>query len=137
MVWATGHLAGSFLKSYGGPGSLQSLSVGGGASAHTMVLMEGIPLNSPQSGGLDLTILPMGLVGRMEYLPHGGSTLYGSAALSGVVHLAPRPPRTGPLLTTGSYVPHLVHGSLGWPSESSGPTLVPFIRGGEWSYCVR
>ena len=137
VVWATGRLAGSFLKSYGGPGSLQSLSVGGGASAHTMVLMEGIPLNSPQSGGLDLTILPMGLVGRMEYLPHGGSTLYGGAALSGVVNLVPRSPRTGALLTTGSYGHHRVQGSLGWPGESAGLTLGQVSYGGDFSYMVR
>ncbi len=137
VTWATGRLAGSFLKSYGGPGSLQSLSIGGGGSAHTMVLMEGIPLNSPQSGGLDLSILPMGLVGRIEYLPHGGSTLYGSAALSGVVNLAPRTPRTGAMLTTGSFGHSRVQGSLGWPGESAGLALGQVSYGGDFPYTVR
>ncbi len=135
--WATGNLAGSFLKSYGGPGTLQSLSIGGGASAHTRVLMDGIPLNSPQSGGLDLSTLPLGLVGRIEYLPHGGSTLFSSAALSGVVNLTPKTPRTGVALTMGSYGHHGLQASVGWPGESAGVTLGQVSYGGDFPYTIR
>ncbi len=135
--WEIANLAGSFVKSYGGPGALQTLSVGGGASAHTVVLMDGIPLNSPQSGGLDLATIPLGRIGQMEYLPHGGSSIYGSSALSGVVSLTPKMPRTGALVSRGSYGLQRLEGSLGRPGKSAGVTFGQQTYEGRFPYVWR
>ena len=82
---------------------MQTVAIGGGTAAHTVVLLDGIPLNSPSWGGFDMSILPPVIIGSVDILTHGGGAQYSSAALGGVVNFAPRLGSTAVNFTTGSY----------------------------------
>lgn len=107
----------SFLKRYGGPGGLSSLGSGGANARHTQILLDGIPLNSPQFGSLDLASLPLGLVGALEYLPHGGPSLFGGDALGATLSLLSRPGSDGISLAAGSYGWSHFQGEKQWPQR--------------------
>ncbi len=59
--------------------------------ARSLVLLDGIPVNDPFGGWVFWRSLPRLGLGRIEVVPSGGSALYGSAALGGVVQLISRP----------------------------------------------
>ncbi|NMO16767.1 TonB-dependent receptor [Pyxidicoccus fallax] len=65
--------------------------------ARSLVLLDGIPVNDPFGGWVFWRSLPRLGLDRIEVVPSGGSALYGSAALGGVVQLVSRPV-TGPTL---------------------------------------
>ena len=78
----------------GGVGAQGSVFVRGGESRFARVLVDGIPVNQP--GGLyDLgAALPFELE-RVEVVRGAASSLYGTDALAGVVHLVTRRPVVG------------------------------------------
>ena len=79
--------SGISLKTYG-PGGLASVSIRGGGSSHTPVLWNGLNIQSPMSGGVNLSVMPVQFFDNVE-VQHGGSgTLFGSGAISGVIHLS-------------------------------------------------
>ena len=59
--------------------------------ARTLVLVDGVPANDPFGGWVFWRSLPRLGLDRIEVVPGGGSALYGSAALGGVVQLFSRP----------------------------------------------
>ena len=61
--------------------------VGASGSSRAVVLDDGVPLNDPFGGWVYWGRLPRAALGRAEVLRGGGSDLYGSAALGGVVQL--------------------------------------------------
>jgi len=63
--------------------------------ARTLVLLDGVPVNDPLGGWVFWRSLPRLGLERIEVVPGGGSALYGSSALGGVVQLISRP-ITGP-----------------------------------------
>lgn len=75
-----------FIKAYG-PGGLASASIRGGAANHTAVIWNGVSINSPMNGGVDLSLLPVGFIDDVRVQYGGSGTLYGSGAVSGIIHL--------------------------------------------------
>jgi iron complex outermembrane receptor protein len=75
------------IKSYG-PGGLSSISIRGGSPNHTAVLWNGINLQSPMNGGLNLSALPMDLLGDVSLQMGGSGALVGSGAAFGVLRLS-------------------------------------------------
>ncbi len=74
------------LRTYG-PGGLSNPSTRGGGSAHTAIVWNGLNLQSPMDGSANLSNIPMSALSE-AYVQYGGaSTLYGSGAMSGVIHL--------------------------------------------------
>jgi vitamin B12 transporter len=70
-------------------GGVTSLFIRGTSSAQTLVLFDGVRLNSPFFGGYDWSV-PMTLgVGRVEVARGPYSALYGADAVGGVVQLIP------------------------------------------------
>ncbi|AGC48599.1 TonB dependent receptor [Myxococcus stipitatus DSM 14675] len=59
--------------------------------ARTLVLLDGVPVNDPLGGWVFWRSLPRLGLERIEVVPGGGSALYGSSALGGVVQLISRP----------------------------------------------
>lgn len=59
--------------------------------SRTLVLVDGLPANDPFGGWVYWRALPRLGLERIEVVPSGGSALYGSAALGGVVQLFSRP----------------------------------------------
>jgi len=65
--------------------------VGPSGVSRTLVLVDGVPANDPFAGSIYWRALPRIGIERVEIVPGGGSALYGSAALAGVVQLFSRP----------------------------------------------
>ncbi|HMA28805.1 MAG TPA: TonB-dependent receptor [Thermoanaerobaculia bacterium] len=74
----------------GGPGTVASLFLRGTSSTQTLVLVDGVPLNSPYFGGTDLSALSVANVERVEVVRGPFSALYGSEAIGGVVRIFTR-----------------------------------------------
>lgn len=55
----------SLYRNYGGPGGILTVSLDGGLSRHTKILLDGIDLSSPQNGETDLSQVPAFLIDRL------------------------------------------------------------------------
>ena len=78
------------LAQSGGPGGVTSLFLRGANSNSALVLVDGVKLNSPYFGGVDLSSLGTANVERVEIVRGPFSALYGSEALGGVVQVVTR-----------------------------------------------
>ncbi|MDE2049325.1 MAG: TonB-dependent receptor, partial [Betaproteobacteria bacterium] len=87
----------------GGPGKLTSLFIRGGDSRHTLVLLDGVPLNKADFGAASIEHLPLDQIDRIEIVRGNLSSLYGSQAMGGVVQIFTRQGAgTSATLTAGS-----------------------------------
>jgi vitamin B12 transporter len=75
----------------GGPGAQTSVFLRGANSVHTLVLIDGVRVNSPFFPGYDFSILSVENVERIEVVRGPFSALYGSESIGGVVHVFTRP----------------------------------------------
>jgi iron complex outermembrane receptor protein len=66
-----------------------------GFGSRVLLLVDGVPANQGDRGGINWDMLPMDDVARVEIVKGAGSSLYGSAALGGVVNLITRDIPTG------------------------------------------
>jgi len=80
-------LPGVVVKTQGSLGALTSVRVRGATSTQVLVMVDGRPLNSAQSGTVDLADIPVADVERIELLRGPGSSLYGAYALGGVINI--------------------------------------------------
>ena len=74
---------------FGAPGSNLSYNLRGGRNRHTLILIDGLPINDPSSiaNDYDLRLLNASSVEYIEVLKGGASTLYGTGAASGVINI--------------------------------------------------
>lgn len=80
---------GIYVRDYGA-GNIATAAVRGTAAGHTAVLWNGLPLQDPMLGLSDLSILPLFLFDEARLALGGGSSLWGSGALGGAIHLGSR-----------------------------------------------
>lgn len=94
LVFKTGKSAGELLSentslyifNYG-RGALSTASFRGAAVSHTQVSWNGLAINSPMSGIVDLSLIPLFVVDKIS-LQHGASSIgYGSGGLGGHVDM--------------------------------------------------
>lgn len=65
----------------------------GSGTAQTLILLDGRPINEiGAAGGFDLSNFTTDVVEQIEVLPGGGSVLYGSNAIGGVINIITRRP---------------------------------------------
>lgn len=90
-----GSSVGVRVRSYGGLNSFATVSIRGSTPDQVMVLMDGVPLNSPLGGGFDLADVPLAGVESIEV--HRGFTpaSLGAASIGGAVNIRTRRPRDG------------------------------------------
>lgn len=74
----------------GGPGSNASVFLRGSSSSHTLVLVDGVRVNTSTSGAVDFADLRADQVERIEVLRGPQSSLYGSEAMGGVISIITR-----------------------------------------------
>lgn len=89
------YLPGAFTDGTGGGqlGAQSGQFIRGSNSNQVLILLDGRPLNDLGfSGNFDLSEFTTGLVEQIEVLPGGGSTLYGSGAIGGVINIITRVP---------------------------------------------
>ncbi len=90
----------------GGSGKASSVFIRGANSSHTLVLIDGIRVNSPTTGRFDFADLSVDNIERIEIIRSPMSTLYGSEAMGGVIQIfTKKGALTGGSITfeTGSY----------------------------------
>ncbi len=83
------------LTQYGTPGSLTSLFTRGTNSTQTLVLVDGVRMNSPYFSGYDWSGMTTENIDRIEIARGPYSALYGSDAIGGVVQIFTRPGADG------------------------------------------
>ncbi|MBC7384966.1 MAG: TonB-dependent receptor [Cryobacterium sp.] len=90
-------------------------------SSNTLVLLNGQRLPSDAvTGAVDLNMIPMAAVERVEILKDGASAIYGSDALGGVVNIITRRDFTGNEVNVSQMVPQMKGGAKGEASIVNG-----------------
>ena len=87
---------------------------GSNASAQTLILLDGRPINNFNAGAFDLSNLTTSNVERIELIPGGSSTLFGSSAIGGTINIVTRQPELnqGWVATVGGEI-----GTLGYNNQ--------------------
>lgn len=85
----SGYAGISVIGSNQNPGMTQSLFMRGTASNQTIIMVDGVPFSDPTStnNAIDLNELPLSSIEQIEIVRGSHSTLYGSAAIGGVVNI--------------------------------------------------
>ena len=73
-----------YIKSYGG-NSLSTVSIQGASASQTLLLWNGLPVQSPMLGLLDLSLVPVSFSDEISLQVGGNSSSWGSGAIGGVI----------------------------------------------------
>lgn len=92
--------AGINLNNSGGLGKQSSLFLRGTNSAHTLVLVDGVRINTGDLGLAMIQDLPLAQIERIEIVRGPQSSLYGADAIGGVIQIFTR-------RNAGQFAPHL------------------------------
>ena len=104
----------------GGIGGQNSIFVRGGNSNQTLVLIDGIRVNSSTQGLFDFAHLPLANIERIEIVRGPRAFIWGSDAISGVIQIFTRAPEGGfAELQAGSYGLVGLDGGLGGSKDGS------------------
>ncbi len=90
---------------YGAFGAVATVGIRGTSSQQVLVLVDGLPVAGSQIDDVDLEQYSVSGIDRIEVVEGGGSTLYGSGSIGGVINIimAPQPARSTATLSTGSF----------------------------------
>jgi vitamin B12 transporter len=92
------------MSPFGPVGSNVNYTLRGSASSQVLVLVDGLPAPGSLSNSVLLGDLPTTGVDRIEVVEGGGSTLYGTGAIGGVINIiTQRQGETGATLRAGSF----------------------------------
>ncbi|TDY25620.1 vitamin B12 transporter [Paraburkholderia sp. BL6665CI2N2] len=99
---------GAQISRTGGPGSTTSLSLRGASSTQSLLLIDGVRVDSVSLGAPQLAQIPLDQIDHVEVVNGNVSALYGSGAIGGVVQVFTKsggdhPPRFNFSLGYGSY----------------------------------
>ncbi|PKL85043.1 MAG: hypothetical protein CVV22_09890 [Ignavibacteriae bacterium HGW-Ignavibacteriae-1] len=73
------------IRDYGGLGGIKTISMRGSMASQTVIMLDGIKLNSSQNGMIDLNVIPVALIDRILTTSGGMSAMHGSNAMGGVI----------------------------------------------------
>ncbi|MEE9573289.1 MAG: TonB-dependent receptor, partial [Candidatus Neomarinimicrobiota bacterium] len=78
-----------------------------GAGSRSLLLIDGIPLLGSAAGNISWSVIPTSEIERVEIVKSGGSAMYGSSAMGGVLNIitrnAPLEPETRIRIKAGAY----------------------------------
>ncbi len=101
---AIGGVTGVELQRYGAIGSNDSYGIRGSSSAQVLVLVDGMPAPGSFANSVNLGTFSTAGVERVEIVEGGGSTLYGTGAVGGVINIiTDRQAQTAGTLRWGSF----------------------------------
>jgi vitamin B12 transporter len=86
-----------YIKSYGGAGSLSTVSIRGANSNQTQINWNGFPLNSLTTGDVDLSLIPLQIVDELSIHPGATGSLYGSGTFGGSIDILNKAKSSSPL----------------------------------------
>jgi len=98
--------------------------LGGNAASRTLVMLDGIPLNNPNSSEIFWSRIPKHQVERIEVVRGGGANSWGNLSMGGVINIVTERPREGGLDFTGS---------LGYPLTIDAGLSASDVAG-KWRY---
>jgi vitamin B12 transporter len=111
----------------GGPGQLTSVFIRGAESDHTLVLIDGVRINSGTTGAAALQNISPDLVDRIEIVKGPRSALYGSEAIGGVINIITRgaeaPLSISAEAGAGQYSTRRAAGQAAWKGNTSSAGL--------------
>ncbi|MBI5006703.1 MAG: TonB-dependent receptor [Nitrosomonadales bacterium] len=116
------NLAGVEVYQNGGIGKQSSLFMRGTNSSHTLVLLDGVRINSATAGTTQIDQLMLDQIERIEVVRGNVSSLYGSEAIGGVIQIFTRRGKGVPSfnggLGAGSYGTRRVSAGFGGGAEN-------------------
>jgi vitamin B12 transporter len=116
-------VAGVEITQNGGQGTLASVFIRGAESRHTLLLIDGVPVNNLNFGLAALEQVPLDNVERVEIVRGNVSALYGSAAIGGVIQVFTRQGTAAPAASVsvqaGSNAYRLLGATLNTPLGGS------------------
>ncbi len=80
-------IAGLEIIDYGSPGDIKSISIRGSSPEQVLIMIDGQVVNDPQTGKIDLGLIPADMIEKIEIYRGPASALYGANALGGVVNI--------------------------------------------------
>ncbi len=103
----------------------RSVSLRGFDQRQILITLDGIPVQVPYDGQLDLGKLPLGLIDHITLVKGAGSLLYGPNGLGGAVNIATRHPGTGPAIVLSTETaPFYAQRMSGMGNIKRGPVAV-------------
>ena len=84
------HVPGVDIIDEGGGSGRKRISIRGSRPNHVTVVLDGVSLNDPLTGDVDLSLIPLSMVKEIKITKSGSSHMYGSGALGGVVDIVTR-----------------------------------------------
>lgn len=112
----------------GGPQSVTGLNIRGTNTTQSLVMIDGMRVNSPTNGLPVLNAIPLNAIENIEIVRGAASSLYGANAIGGVVNIMTRQPAED---TVDAYVSAGV-GSYGTSAYDAGVSG----RKGMWTYSL-
>src|SRR5262245_2516357 len=95
------------VQTTGSPGKATTLSIRGGGSQRSLVLVDGLRTASPTLGATDIAEITIDSIDRIEIVRGPQSTLYGADAITGVVNIITKkgqgPPSASVWVEGGNY----------------------------------
>lgn len=76
-----------FIKDYGFNSGLKTISLNSTQSEQTLILLDGVKLNGQDNSQLDISLMQLDDISRIEISSGGLSALYGSEAIGGVINI--------------------------------------------------
>jgi len=75
------------IRNYGGLGAMKTVSIRGTGSMRSLILLDGMPLNSSQNGSFDLNNISVGMIDNIEVVRGGASAIFGGNAIGGAINI--------------------------------------------------
>lgn len=100
------------MMQYGGYGQAASIFTRGTNSTHTLVLRDGVRLNTGSAGSASLAFIDTTDIKQIEVLKGPASVLYGTDAIGGVVQLISKTPEKTGTFVTGEIGEHNTYKSV-------------------------
>lgn len=101
---AVQNVPGVELLRYGAFGAEANVGIRGSSAEQVLVLLDGLPIAGAQLENVNLEQMPVAGVQRVEIVEGGGSTLYGSGSIGGVINIITNGRTTNSAtLSTGSF----------------------------------
>ncbi len=81
------NIAGMEIIDYGSPGDIKAVSIRGSSPEQVLIMIDGQVVSDPQTGKIDLGLIPAKSIEKIEIFRGPASALYGANALGGVINI--------------------------------------------------
>jgi outer membrane cobalamin receptor len=84
------HVGGFYVHDLGSYGKPITISTNGLSNRHVLILLDGIPMNEPDAGWLNLSSISLENIERIEIFRGNASPMYGDQAAAGYINIVSR-----------------------------------------------